>query len=322
MTRVLISIAAVLLCAPGAAPQTPDNQGDNDLVTIACAVSDRSGMPVRNLTPADFRLTDNGQAREVRSVAAPESEPLTVAIVADVSGTQQDYIADHRAAIGQFLKELVGARDRVIIVQLARQAWLLADSTGPSPSAIDAAVEKIGVHQTKQTNLVGPACRNARTPHTCGESALWHGLYHTVLRLKPVAGRKAVIVLSDGVDTGSDRTQADVIEAAQTAGVVFYSLKYSAPKNLGSIRKVLAETFNKGLQHLDGETGGLTFPSPGEKLAEPLSRIASDLRSTYLLTFIPPPDARDGRFHKLDVKATRANLIMRTRTGYRAPNER
>ncbi len=279
-------------------------------------------MPVRNLTLADFTLADNGQPREIRSVTAPESEPLTVALVADVSGTQEDYIAGHRAAIGKFLKELLGPRDRAVVVQIARQAWLLADSTGPSPAWIDSAVEKIGVHQTKQTNLVGPPCRNVRLPHTCGESALWHGLYQTVVKLKPAAGRKAMVVLSDGIDTGGDRTDANVIEAAQAAGVVVYSVKYSNPKNLGSIKKVLSETFTKGLEHVDRETGGLTFPSPGEKIAEPLSRIASDLRNMYVLAFTPPPAARDGRFHKLEVKTTRANTVVRTRAGYWATNER
>lgn len=316
MKRVLIP--ALLLCAFSRAQQTSDNHSDADLITVACAVTDRSGAPVRNLTVVDFAVTDNGQPREIRS-ATPESDlPLTLALVADVSGSQEDFIAGHRDDIGQFLKRVIGPADHAIVVQSGRQAWLLSDATGPS--AIDAAVAKAGVHQTKQTNLVGPVCRNARVPHTCGESALFHSLYYTATRLKTVAGRKAMVVLSDGIDTGSDRSEEDVIEAAQSAGAVVYSLKYSDPANLGSIKKVVVEKFGKGLEHLDHETGGLTFPNPGKKLGEEFSRIESDLHNMYVLAFAPPSDARDGRFHKLEVKTTRGNLVVRARAGYWAPN--
>ncbi len=129
-----------------------------------------------------------------------------------------------------------------------------------------------------------------------------------------------MIVLSDGLDTGSDRTEEDVIEAAQSAGIVVYSLKYSSPASLGSIKKVVAEAVGKGLEHVDHETGGLTFPNPGKKLAEEFSRIESDLHNMFVLAFAPPPEARDGRFHKLEVKTTRGNFIVRTRAGYWAPN--
>lgn len=313
-----VLVPALLLCVLSRAQQTSDNQTGAELITVACAVVDRSGAPVRNLTVADFAVTDNGQPREIRN-AAPESElPLTLALVADVSGSQEDFVASHRDDIGQFLKRMIGPADRAIVVQSGRQAWLLSDATGPS--AIDAAVAKTGVHQTKQTNLVGPVCRNVRAPHTCGESALWHGLYYTATRLKTGAGRKAMIVLSDGLDTGSDRTEEDVIEAAQSAGIVVYSLKYSSPASLGSIKKVVAEAVGKGLEHVDHETGGLTFPNPGKKLAEEFSRIESDLHNMFVLAFAPPPEARDGRFHKLEVKTTRGNFIVRTRAGYWAPN--
>lgn len=292
-----------------------------DLVMTSCSVTDRAGAPVRNLTVSDFTLADNGQAREIRNFWQEADLPLTVALIADVSGSQAGYVNDHREAIGQFLKQVIGPRDRAMVVQLARQAWLLADVTG-SPEALQMAVEKIGAHQGKQTNLVGPTCRNVRIPHSCGETALWHGLYHTALRLKPITGRKAIVVLSDGIDTGSDRSINDVIETAQSAGVVVYSLKYSSPASFFSIGTIANEMFTRGLERIDRETGGLTFGNPGKKISEVFSRIESDLRNTYVLGFIPPLDARDGRFHKLEVKTTRDNLVVRCRPGYWASTNR
>ena len=83
---------------------------------------------------------------------------------------------------------------------------------------------------------------------------------------------------------------------------------------------MIAEKFTKGLEHVDHETGGLTLSNPGKKLAEGFSRIEADLHNTYVLAFAPPPDARDGRFHKLEVKAAKGDFVVRARAGYWAPN--
>jgi VWFA-related protein len=312
----VLAFAALL-----AAQQTPDIQVNVDLVTVACSVTDHNGAPVRNLTPADFNLTDGGQPREIRNVWQESDLPLTVALVADVSGSQAGYIKDHREAIGQFLKQVIGPRDRAMIVQVAQQAWLISDLTG-SHEALDAAVEKIGAHEGKQAHLVGPGCRNARVPHSCGGTALWHGLYYTAMALKKIPGRKAIVVLSDGIDTGSDMNVTDVVEGAQSAEAVVYSIKYSSPARLLSIGTMVAEAVSHGLERIDRETGGLTFPNPGKKTAEVFSRVETDLRGMYVLGFTPPADARDGKFHKLEVKTTRANLVVRSRSGYLAPDNR
>lgn len=313
---MLKSFALTLaLCAVTAAQQS-----ESDLVTFACGVTSRGGAPVPNLTVSDFKVTDNGQPREVSKIWAKTDLPLTVAIIADVSGNLDATLEDHRDAIGQFLKQTIGPGDRAIIVQAGRQAWLIGDVSGAagggSAAALDTAVAKIGTHMNKQTNLMGPACRNVRVPHTCGESALWHAVYHTAMKLKAVAGRKAIVVLSDGMDTGSDVTLTDVIQAAQSVGAVVYSLKYSGAVGVSAIRTRVLERFNKELASIDRETGGLTFADPGRKTAEAFSRIESDLRNTYVLGFVPPADARDGRFHKLEVKATGGNYSTRAAAGY------
>ena len=296
----------------------PDIHVDVELVTVASSVADHNGAPVRNLTLADFNLSDNGQPREISNVWQESDLPLTVALIADVSGSQTGYVKDHREAIAQFLKQVIGPRDRAMIVQVAQQAWLVSDLTG-SQEALDAALEKIGTHQGKQARLVGPACRNARVPHSCGGTALWHGLYHTAMALKKITGRKAIVVLSDGIDTGSDVSVTDAIEAAQSAEAVVYSIKYSSPARFLSIGTMVAEAVSHGLERVDRETGGLTFPNPGKKTAEVFSRIETDLRGMYVLGFTPPPEARDGKFHKLEVKTTRGNLLVRSRAGYFAP---
>jgi len=124
------------------------------------------------------------------------------------------------------------------------------------------------------------------------------------------------VVLSDGMDTGSDISLTDLIEMAQSAEAVVYSIKYANPMRFISITATIAQAASRGLERLSRETGGLTFPNPGRKTSEVFSQIESDLRNLYVLGFTPPDDARDGKFHKLDVKTDRKDLVVRFRAGY------
>jgi VWFA-related protein len=312
--------ALLAICVAGLTGQEktdvqPDIQVDVDLVTVACAVDTRDGMPARNLKAEDFKVLDNGQPREIRNFWQESDLPLTVALVADVSGSQAGYIRSHREAISQFLKQVIGPRDRAMVVQVAQKSWLISGLTS-SNDDVSAAVERIGTSEGKQSPLLGPPCRNETFPHSCGGTALWHALYYTAKELKPVQGRKAIIVLSDGMDTGSDVRLGDAIEMAQSAGTVVYSIKYASPMRFLSISGAIAQAVSHGLERLSRETGGLTYGNPGHRTAEVFAKIESDLRNMYVLGFTPTADARDGKFHKLDVTITHTDLVLRTRAGY------
>jgi len=306
----------VCLCVPKEfAQEKPDIQVDVDLVTIACEVNNANGTPAADLKAEDFRLLDNGQPREISHFWRESDLPLTVALVADVSGSQAGYIRSHREAIAQFLKQVIGPRDRAMVVEVAGKARLLSGLSNSSGD-LSAAVERIGSPEGRQSPLLGPVCRNSSFPHSCGGTALWHALYYTARELKPVTGRKAIVVLSDGIDTGSDIGLNDLIEATQAAGTVVYSIKYASPMRFFSIGGAIAQAVSHGLDRLSRESGGLMFPNPGRDTAEGFSRIETDLRNMYVLGFAPPAGARDGRFHALSVTATPPGLTVRSRAGY------
>ena len=93
---------------------------------------------------------------------------------------------------------------------------------------------------------------------------------------------------------------------AQSAEVVVYSIKYANPMRFISLTATIAQAVSRGMDRLSRETGGLTFPNPGRKIAEVFSQIESDLRNMYVLGFTPArSDARDGKFHKLEVNTVR-----------------
>jgi VWFA-related protein len=313
--RVRDAVMLAICAAHLAAQDKPDIQVDVDLVTIACAVGTREGTPVQNLKAEDFKVLDNGQPQEIQNFWQESDLSLTVALVADVSGSQAGYVKNHREAIAQFLKQVIGPRDRAMVVEVGQKSWLISGLTGSSDD-LGAAVERIGAPEGKLSPLLGPACRNPSFPHSCGGTALWHGLYYTAQELKSVPGRKAIIVLSDGMDTGSDVRLNDVIQMAQSGGTVVYAMKYASPMRFLSISGAIAQAVSHGLERASRETGGLTFPNPGHKTAEVFAKIETDLRNLYVLGFTPQADARDGKFHRLDVTTTHQDLVVRTRAGY------
>lgn len=314
MARICV---ALLFSAVLTAWQTPDIRVDVNLVTIACAVDDRNGIPAKDLKAQDFRVLDDGQPREISNVWQESDLPLTVALVADVSGSQAGFVKSHREALSQFLRQVIGPRDRAMVVEVASQARLIAPLTGSATDLI-AAVQSIGTRAGKDAPLLGPPCRHESFPHTCGGTALWHGLYYTAVEMKPVQGRKAIVVLSDGMDTASDVSLNDLVEMTQSAGTAVYSIKYASPMRFLSVAATIIQAASHGLDRLSRESGGLLFPNPGHKTDEVFARIQSDLRNLYVLGFVPPEDARDGRLHKLEVTTVRPDLVVRARSSYRA----
>jgi Ca-activated chloride channel homolog len=142
------------------------------------------------------------------------------------------------------------------------------------------------------------------------------------MALKPVTGRKAIVVLSDGVDTGSDISLSKLIEAAQSAEAVVYSIQYSVA--IDRISRMVVEAGGHELERLAHETGGVPFPNPGNKTSAVFAWIESNLRSMYVLGFAGPGNAPDysasawllGKFHELNVKTRRSDLFVRSRAGY------
>jgi VWFA-related protein len=312
--RLVLSLA---LASALSAQQKPDIRVDVDLVTVSCSVTDHSGVPAKGLKREDFALRDNGQLRQITNFWQEADLPLTIAFVADVSGSQARYIKSHRNAVAQFFRQVMTPRDRAMVVEVAGQARVLAGLTD-STEVLNAAVEKIGTREGKQLPLLGPPCRNPAFPHSCGGTALWHAVYFAAKKLKPIAGRKAILILSDGMDTGSDIRLTDVIEMAQSGGVVVYSIKYANPMRFMSLAATIAQAVSHGLERLSRETGGLSFSNPGRNLPKVFAQIEADLRNLYVLGFTPPSDARDGSFHKLDVTVDRPGLSVRARAGYQA----
>jgi VWFA-related protein len=291
---------------------------DVGLVTVTCEVTDRGGAPAKNLRVEDFELRDNGREQKIDSLWQEQDLPLTIGLLVDVSGSQSAFVDQHRRAVTQFLSQILGSKDRAFLVTVGTEAKLVADLSG-SIEELRRAADLIDPLQLRGA-IFGESCLQTIPVRGCGGTALWNAVYAAARqKMRWVQGRKALVVISDGFDTGSPHTLSDAIEAVQESASVVYAIKYVdpsiTPASAGISRRKSAE---RGLERLTDETGGYTFPDPGDKLAEVFAKIEQDLRNQYVLGFTPPVEARDGRFHKLEVKIRPRGLTVRARIGYYA----
>lgn len=299
--------------------QNVDIKVNVGLVTVTCAVADKNGTPAKHLLPSDFIVHDNGREQKVEHLWQEADLPLTIGLIVDVSGSQSTFIDEHRQTVSKFLSQVLGPKDHAFLETVATEVKLITDMTG-SVDELRRGVDQIEGLQMYGTQF-GESCMQAVPLMGCGGTALWMGVYAAARqKMRWASGRKALIVLSDGFDTGSPHSLDEAIESLQDASTVVYAIKFVDPEltpsqvGLSSRRKEAV----RGLERLTDETGGYTFPNPEGNLEDIFSKIETDLRGQYVIGFTPPVEARDGRFHKLELKMTRDDLTVRARNGYYA----
>ena len=316
-SRVLI----LLLVVGGLAAQDEPfvMKVDVQVVRVPVAVQDATGRPVPGLEASDFELKDNGQVQAVRNLWSENDLPLTIGLVLDVSESQLQVLEQNRNTMREFLRGLLRPQDRVFLVAFTRQARLFHDLT-PSGDAVVEVAAKIHTKEQVNGTALGPVCKPIRPPpgqrtlkkppKSCGGSVIWHAMYQAVEKLKRVDTRKALVLLTDGQDTGSDHTLPQVIAAAQQAGVTVYAVGVG-----GKTERPEAALNEVDLRRLGEETGGVMF-TEAQGATEIFERINLDLRSQYVIGF-SPAEVCDGGFHRLEVRAGKGRTV-RTRAGYRA----
>lgn len=312
---LLYPAGAALLAAALAlsAAQNATFRASTQLVTVAFSAMDKNGRPVPDLQLDELKLFDNGHPRSIQSFSRDTDLPLTLGLVADISSSQSEYIRKHREDLRQFLHQVLQEGDRAFLVSVSKQSTLTVDLTN-SFDSLDTAINDLEMERPIG-NPFGGMCRS-----TCG-TLLWNGVWGSAkLRLNELNGRKAILVLSDGQDDGSERSLSATIEAAQGADAPVYTIG-SEPLALAAWiapgMKILNQMGLSRLKRLSEETGGGYFKATKdpEKIFD---QIESELRHLYVLSFVLPDSDRDGKFHKLEVKSTRAGIRMRSRVGYYA----
>jgi VWFA-related protein len=255
-----------------AAATAPTLSVDARLVNIPVVVHDKKGALVQNLTKDNFVLQVDNQIQTIRYFNLDTDLPLTLGLLVDVSMSQRDAIDEERTASFAFLDDILTGpegRDKAFIVQFARQTDLLQDVTSSKPK-LQAGLKQLETPATGGDSSVTPVNSGSDSDNSTdsstrarrsGGTTLYDALFLSSDELmSKQKGRKAVIILSDGVDSGSKESLASSIEAAQRADTIVYAIYFKGRDTTSGFNQ------NQGRQeggYPGGRRGGGGYPGGG-----------------------------------------------------------
>jgi Ca-activated chloride channel family protein len=315
MTRFL-TFAALGACVVGvlgaAGRQQSDFRGGSAVVRVFATVTDRDGRLVTTLTQDNFEVRDDGKPQPITQFDNTP-RPIRLIVMLDVSSSMEGNLPLLRAAGAQLFARL--RTDDVARVGAFGHEVTISRSFTHDPSELSAA-------------LPAAIAPDAPTP-------LWRAIDEALDGFGDADDRrKAILVLSDGKDTGPlsirqrPASQAEVIDRARRDEVMIYAIgmrsrsRNSMPPGIGQgglQAMLMADMPDPGLARVAEETGGgyieIRF---GQELGAAFAGVADELHTQYLLGFVPK---RDGKVHDINVRVTRAGLKPRARKSYVAPKE-
>jgi len=236
-TPVAYALIAALVALPGLGPsmQAQDSAAtiavDVKVVTLPVTVRDKHGKIVRDLTKDDFTLQEDGRPQTIRYFSQEANLPLTLGLLVDTSRSQTNVLDAERNASRSFLDQmLVQEKDKAFLIHFDREVELLQDLTS-SREKLQAALELLKTpsdrDRSNDPNDSGDS-RSGSGSHHGGGTQLYDAVFLASNELmKKQQGRKALVILSDGVDRGSKTSLESTIESAQRADTVVYSIYFA-----------------------------------------------------------------------------------------------
>jgi Ca-activated chloride channel family protein len=279
-----------------------------DVVTVPATVTDRDGRFITGLTRDDFVVSDDGKPQEIITFSS-ERVPVSLGILLDVSGSMtEDRMATARLAINHFAFSLLRPDDELFLTEFAGTGRMLVPWTTDREAFTRA--------------LAGARMTPLPPVGSTGISGNWGtAVFDAVdtslgFAAEGVHPKKAVLVISDGIDTSSRRSSSDVQKAIRASGILVYALAVDASDEPGPFGVVDDGVDARALRGLTDDTGGRTEVVKGfAKLAESTARLADEFNRQYVIGYAAPA-SRDGRWHSIKVEVRRRGATVRARAGY------
>jgi VWFA-related protein len=297
--------AAALVAAPALArgDQEPTFSTGVKVVNILATVTTRKGEIVRDLSQEEFQVSENGRPQKIEYFSRDTDLPLTLGLLIDTSMSQRRLMEAERAASFRFIDRVLREdKDQVFLMQFDLSSFVRQPLTS-SRKDLEAALTRVDT----------PTMNELRMGVGDGTS-----LYDTVIKasnqiMKQRQDRKALILLTDGVDNSSDATLTDAVEAAQRTDTLIYSILFADPQAYA-----FGGVSGRGvLQRLSKDTGGAFFEVSGRmSIDEIFAAIEDELRSQYSLGFVSDQPVRSAEFRKLQISTKRKGLVVRARDRY------
>lgn len=279
---------------------------ETEAVNVLFTAQDKNRRLLLALKTTDFQIFENGQLQEVSSFSRQVDLPLSLAILIDTSMSQERTLPEEKAAAATFLESFVRPdKDEVSIISFTGESTLEQGMTS-NVSRLRRAID--GVRLAPQMGYIGGGVVMGTpgiNPNSAsGATAVWDAIWVTseeVLGPAPEKTRRAIILLSDGVNTYGKKKLNDAVEAAQRAEAVVYSIgigdNFTNGVDRGSLEKVSERTGGRAF-----------FPRDEIELRKAFQQIQEEMRSQYMVSYEPTNMALDGSFRTIEIKLTNAEM--------------
>jgi VWFA-related protein len=285
-----------------------------DVVNLLFNTKDKSGRLIPNLTKDDFEVFEDGKPQNIKYFKTESNLPLTLGILLDTSYSQDRVLPIEKEVGADFLRQILRKQDEAFLISFDVNVDLLQDFTNNGRdirAGMDAA--KINAGSGGGGGL--PGIGQGPVPINNPKGTLLYDAVYLAAhdKLRGEVGRKAMILLTDGEDQGSQLKLQDALEAAQKADAIIYVL-------LISDRGFLSSGAGEGLmKKLAEETGGrvINVGNNQDKLKKAFDQISDELRSQYSIGYTPINRKHDGTFRRVEIK-TKEGYKIQARKGYYA----
>ncbi len=295
---------------------------ESDLTNILFTATDKNRRFLSTLQQGDIRVLEDGVPQDVFTFQKQTDLPLSLAIVIDTSGSQERTLPEEKAAAQRFVDSVLRQRkDEAAVITFTGEVTQEQGLTG-NVSRIRNAIDRVrfipasGV--INGVSIPGTPPINGTAQALAASTALWDAVWVTsreVLTEAPPRTRRAIVLLTDGIDTYSQVKLNEAVEQAVKSEVIVFSIGIGDDYNFDGV--------NEGaLRKISERTGGRAyFPRGDADLQAAFQQIERELREQYLVAYSPKNKARDNRFRELKIEVVnpelrRQNLRLTYRPGY------
>ncbi len=295
---------------------------DVKVVNVLATVRTKEGEIVSDLTRDDFLLAEDNRPQVVKYFSRESNLPLILGLLVDTSVSQRNVLVEEESASYRFLdKVLREDLDKTFLARFDFNTELLQDLTS-SKEKLRLALEGLACRLVDFNVCQKMEVRGLGNHRADGQAAGNTTLYDAVYLasgeiMRHQEGRKAEVLLTDGVDHGSNETIDSAIEQAQRADTLIYSILFEGEEGGVFDGVVGTAAGRKALQKMSRETGGGYFEvSRGEGIDAIYKRIEEELRSQYSIGYTPDRPPTGGAFRAISLKTRRTELVVQARQGY------
>jgi VWFA-related protein len=298
-------------------------RADVNVVNLFFNVKDKKGALIPGLTKDDFEVFEDGKPQTIKYFSAESNQPLTLGIMIDSSLSQGTVLDMEKRVGGEFLRQVLREKDLAYVISFDVNVDLLQDFTNSVP-ALQRALNRATVNAGGSGGVMpgmggGPFPTSGNPRGTLLYDAIWLGAHD---KLGQEVGRKAMIVLTDGEDQGSQESLKDAVEAAQKADVIVYVILIADRQFY--LASGMNYTGDSDVKKVAEATGGrvIDVGKDEKRLQKAFDEISNELRSQYSVGYTPTNAKRDGTFRRVEIRPKKKEYKIQTRTGYYAIKSR